>query len=51
MNQFLPAGISFEVVTVKKQGKGTLLGIQFNQQVLMSNRLKTTLAELSLNVS
>ncbi|MGR5095806.1 PilZ domain-containing protein [Vibrio maritimus] len=51
LNQFLPAGISFEVVTVKKQGKGTLLGIQFNQQVLMSNRLKTTLAELSLNVS
>lgn len=51
LNQFLPAGMIFEVVTVRKQGRGSLLGIQFNQQVLMSNRLKTTLAELSLAVS
>ncbi|GAL36370.1 hypothetical protein JCM19240_1814 [Vibrio maritimus] len=51
LNQFLPAGMVCEVVTVRKQGRGSLLGIQFNQQVLMSNRLKTTLAELSLAVS
>lgn len=48
LNQFLPAGMVYALVTVRKQGRGSLLGIQFNQQVLMSNRLKMTLAELSL---
>ncbi|MCG9623463.1 flagellar brake protein [Vibrio mediterranei] len=51
LNRFLPAGITFEIASIKKHGVGSLIGIQFNQQVLMSNNLKMTLAEWSLQAS
>ncbi|MFA0440586.1 hypothetical protein BCU70_07455 [Vibrio sp. 10N.286.49.C2] len=51
LNRFLPSTIMFEVVSVKKHARGSLIGIQFDQQVLMSNALKNALAEMSLQAT
>ncbi|MGF1747331.1 PilZ domain-containing protein [Vibrio cionasavignyae] len=51
LNRFLPSSIAFEVVSIKKQGQGSLIGIQFNQQILMSNALKNALAEMAMQVT
>ncbi|MCL9773438.1 PilZ domain-containing protein [Vibrio methylphosphonaticus] len=51
LNRFLPGSLTCEVVSIKKQGAGSLIGIQFNQQILMSNALKNALAEMSMQVT
>lgn len=50
LNRFLPIGIQYEVVSVKKHDKGTLIGIRFTRHVVLSNALKMMLAEWSLKL-